>query len=337
MTDRGIPGLPPVWRRHPWARRACVLVSASMRRGAARAAALVARYPELAVVVLAVVAAVAARRPLQWLDARHAVSVALAALVFSTAVTIEPAALRRAAAGWRALAAALAAGVTALPALAWLAARIAPAGPLRDGVLAAGLAPSEIASVATTAMAGGEAALAAGVLIGSTLATVLAAGPALALESGRPGHSAAGITASLALIVALPLAAGIMARAWAPRAASAAGPARVTSAVTVAVLVALVSAQVSLSAGYLRVTIALAAFLAASAALGRLLCLLPAIRPARPAKTAVLLTVSMRDFAIAAGLAAAASGAAAAGPLGVYGILVLAWGTAAAGYLRSRD
>jgi predicted Na+-dependent transporter len=49
----------------------------------------------------------------------------------------------------------------------------------------------------------------------------------------------------------------------------------------------------------------------------------------------VLLTTSMRDFAIAAGLAAAAFGPAAAAPLGLYGVLVMVWGTAAAGRLRS--
>src|SRR5258708_38541829 len=51
---------------------------------------------------------------------------------------------------------------------------------------------------------------------------------------------------------------------------------------------------------------------------------------------ALLLATSMRDFAIAAGLAAAAFGPAAAAPLGLYGILVLVWGTAAAGFLRKR-
>jgi hypothetical protein len=50
----------------------------------------------------------------------------------------------------------------------------------------------------------------------------------------------------------------------------------------------------------------------------------------------MLLTASMRDFAIAAGLAAAAFGAKAAAPLGLYGILVLVWGTGAAGTLRRR-
>ncbi|HEX4396319.1 MAG TPA: hypothetical protein VH136_01665, partial [Trebonia sp.] len=54
----------------------------------------------------------------------------------------------------------------------------------------------------------------------------------------------------------------------------------------------------------------------------------------RPVLAALLLTTSMRDFAIAAGLATAAFGPAAAAPLGLYGILVLVWGTAAAGTLR---
>ena len=45
----------------------------------------------------------------------------------------------------------------------------------------------------------------------------------------------------------------------------------------------------------------------------------------------------MRDFAIAAGLAAAAFGPAAAAPLGLYAgrVAVLVWGTAVAGVLRN--
>ena len=77
-----------------------------------------------------------------------------------------------------------------LPALSWAVAHLVPSGPLRDGVLAAGLAPCEIASVATTALAGGEAAVAAGVLIGSTLATVALAAPILTLEAGSVRFSA---------------------------------------------------------------------------------------------------------------------------------------------------
>ena len=336
---------------------------------------LLASYPELAAVLAAAIIGLSVQRPLAWLAARQGINVLLAVLVFATAVTIEPAALRRAAAAWRPLLAALAIGVTVLPALAWAAARLVPAGPLRDGVLTVGLAPCEIASVATTAMAGGEAAVAAGLLIGSTVAAVAVAGPILALEAGHAGFSPSGVIGNLALVVALPLAVGIALRASAgpaaevraersPRApappAADVGeeqaPTRISlrawlSATTralatpraqriashvalaaVAALVALIAAEVHFSADYAAVAAALVVFLLASAVVGRLL----GLRAPRPVAAALLLTTSMRDFAIAAGLAAAAFGPAAAAPLGLYGILVLVWGTAAAGALRRR-
>jgi predicted Na+-dependent transporter len=303
---------------------------------AANLRALLARYPELAAVLAAAVIGLSVQRPLAWLAARQGINVLLAVLVLATAVTIEPAALRRAAAAWRPLLAALALGVTVLPALAWAAARMVPAGPLRDGVLTVGLAPCEIASVATTAMASGEAAVAAGALIGSTVLAVAAAGPILALEAGHAGFSPGGVIANLALVVALPLAAGIALRAWTPvtghflampRAERAA--ARVAVA-AVAALVALIAAEVHLSASYAVVAAALAVFLLASAVVGRIL----GLRATRQVAAALLLTTSMRDFAIAAGLASAAFGPPAAAPLGLYGIFVLVWGTAAAATLR---
>jgi predicted Na+-dependent transporter len=291
-------------------------------------------------VVVAAVIGLTAARPLGWLAAHHAISVLLAVLVFATAVTIAPAALRRAGAAWPLLLATVATGITVLPALAWALSWIVVPGPLRDGVLTVGLAPAEIASVAATAMAGGEAAVAAGVLVGSVAATVAAAGPVLALESGRAGRGApvvhpVQVIASLALVVVLPLAAGLALRAHpatGARLARAAPAANVTATAAVVALVAVIASQVRLSFRYLPVLFALLVFLAASAVLGRLV----ASRAPRPPATAVLLTISMRDFAIAAGLADAAFGPAAAAPLGLYGILVLAWGTAVAGVLRRR-
>lgn len=301
-----------------------------------RARALVAGYPELATVLAAAAIGLTVGSPLAWLAGHQGINVALAVLVLSTAVTISPAALRRIATAWRSLALALVVGVTFLPALSWAVSLIAPAGPLRDGVATVGLAPSEIASVATTAMAGGEAALSAGVLISSTLATVILAGPILRLEALSPanGHgtvSPGGIIASLALVVALPLAAGIVLRARVPSVARYERPAGATALVTVALLVALVAAEVHVSAAYLPVGAGLVAFCLGSAVVGWVL----GLRSGRPARAALLLTTSMRDFAIAAGLAAAAFGTAAAAPLGLYGILVLAWGTGVAGYLRA--
>ena len=327
-----------------------------------RLRAVVAGYPELAAVLVAAAIGLSAPRPLAWLAARQGINVLLAVLVFATAVTIEPAALRRAALAWRSLLAALAVGVTVLPALSWAAAAMVPAGSLRDGVLVVGVAPCEIASVATTALAGGEAALAAGLLIGSTVAAIAVAGPILSLEAGHAGFPPGGIAMNLALVVALPLAAGIAVRATLPAAlrarsanrvpaghrAVSTGPvgaetpaaaatavraeraASLTAIAAVAALVALIAAEVHLSAGYASVAGALAVFLLASALVGWLL----GRRSPRPQATALLLTTSMRDFAIAAALATAAFGPPAAAPLGLYGILVLIWGTAAAGALR---
>jgi hypothetical protein len=105
-----------------------------------------------------------------------------------------------------------------------------------------------------------------------------------------------------------------------------------TSTASVAVLVALVAAEVHFAVAYLAVLGATVVFVAVSAGLG----LLVRRRATVPAQKSLLLTMSMRDFAIAAGLAAAAFGPKAAAPLGVYGIIVLIWGTASAGFMRGR-
>lgn len=311
---------------------------------AARLRRLIAGYPELIAVVVAAVLGLTAQPPLAWLASHQGISILLAVLVFATAITIAPSGLRGATAAWPSLLAVVAAGIVLLPALSWAVSRFVAAGPLRDGVMTVGLAPSEIASVAITAMAGGEAALSAGILIGSTVTTVAVAGPVLAFEAGHAAVRSANspqsastvdpahIIASLALVVALPLAAGLALRARVPLTQRAEPAAAVAATVAVAALVAVIASQVDLSARYLPVALALVLFLAGSAIVGWLL----GARSARPAAAAVLLTTSMRDFAIAAGLAAAAFGPAAAAPLGVYGILVLAWGTAAAGVLRRR-
>ena len=303
-----------------------------------RARAAVGAYPELAAVLAAAVVGLAVQRPLAWLADRHGINVLLVVLVFATAVTIDPRALRRLAAAWRHILAAILVGITVLPALSWAVARLVPAGPLREGVLVTGLAPCEIASVGTTALAGGEAAVAAGVLVGSTLATVILAAPILTLEVGHASFSPAGVIENLAVVVALPLAAGIALRCCVPAAARVLATGRAETAASrtalaaVAVLVALVAAEVHLAASYVVVAASLALFLAASAVLGRAL----GARSAKPTGSALLLTTSMRDFAIAAALAAAAFGPQAAAPLGLYGIAVLVWGTAAAGVLRAR-
>jgi predicted Na+-dependent transporter len=294
---------------------------------------LLAAYPELVAVLAAAAFGLSVQAPLAWLARHQGINVLLAILVFATAITVEPAALRRLGSNWRPLLAGTATGITVLPALSWAASRLVSAGSLRDGVMIVGLAPCEIASVATTAMAGGETALAAGALLTSTLATIAFAGPILTLEAGHadihPGH----IVANLALVVASPLAAGLALRARNPPGPKVEAAATTTATISVAALVALIAAEVHLSSSYLEVLAALAIFLVISALIGRLL----GGGRRQPDAVAVLLTTSMRDFAIAASLATASFGPASAAPLGLYGILVLIWGTATAGTLRRRS
>jgi predicted Na+-dependent transporter len=284
-------------------------------------------------VVVAAAVGLSAPRPLAWAARHNGINLLLALLVLATAVGIDAGAFATLRASrWRLLGA-LVLGITVLPALSWAVAQVIPAGSLRDGMVVVGLAPCEIASVATTRMARGQPALSAVVLIGSTVLAVALAGPILALEvsgaSVHPGH----VISNLALVVALPLAAGIVLRAgWSPvrRAEPAAN---VVAIVALAVLVGMIAAQVHLGLDYLSVLGASILFLLATAAIGVAL----ARHSPRSTAVALLLTMSMRDFAIAAGLASAAFGAAAAAPLGLYGVVVLVWGTAVAGALRSRS
>ncbi len=289
-------------------------------------------YPELVTVVLASVVGLTVQSPLRWLVDHRGIDVLLVALIFATAVTITVDDIGRAA-GFRVrLAIALLAGTTVLPAMAWLAARLVVAGPLRDGVLTIGVAPCEIASVAAVAIAGGQPAVAAVLLIGSTMLSVALAGPILVLERGTASIRPAGLVVNLVVVVVVPLVIGILARA---RAGLGAGRERLTGLVStaaVAALVALIASRVELSRDYVAVVAAMILFTAGAAGLGRVL----SVGAPPSVRTAMLLTASMRDFAIAAGIAASAFGARAAAPLGLYGIVVLTWGTAAAGILRQR-
>jgi predicted Na+-dependent transporter len=209
----------------------------------------------------------------------------------------------------------------ALPALAFALSRLLGPGALRDGVLAVGVAPAEVASVAITGIAGGEVGAAAVLLVASTLICVAVAGPILALVGGQ-GVSSVHVLISLILVVGLPLLAGLAVKRLAGPAERADLGAQAVAIVAVVVLVWLVSGQVRVSAAYGTLLGVLAALILASAALGRLL----GWRIESGAATSVVLTVSMRDFAVASGIAAAAFGPAAAAPLGLYGVLVMAWG-----------
>lgn len=185
-------------------------------------------------------------------------------------------------------------------------------GPLRDGVLSAGVAPTEVAAVALAALAGGSAALSATVLIGSTIGSVLLAGPTLNLLATTTGNSSTGsLLVSLLKVVALPLAVGITARVALParRAPGADTLSSAGASLAVLVLIWLVASQAHLGTAYLQAGLALLLFLAASTIIGALLA--RGLPP--PIRTSLLLPVAMRDFAIAAGIAAQAFGPEAAG------------------------
>jgi len=300
-----------------------------------RAADASERY--LLVLVLAIAAAGAAGPgPGRALAAGNGIDAALAVLVFATGLSIRLADLAAVRLAWRRIAVVLGVSTAALPALAWAASLLIGDLELRSGMQAVGVAPAEVATVALCVIAGGDAAVCATLLAASTVITVVVAGPILSLLGAPVIVSSAGLLGNLAVVIALPLATGVALRA-APRAAWSPGPGldaavRLVTVLALLVLLWQVASQIRLDAAYTRVIIALVAYVAGSAVLGRVLALgAPAGR-----STAVLLPVAMRDFAVAAGIATAAFGPAAAAPLGAYGVLVLLAGSAVTLIARRR-
>ena len=262
-----------------------------------------------------------------------AILVTLAVLVFCTGAAMtfgQMGAIRTAA---RRLAVVLPVTTAGLPVLAWLASRLVSGAALRGGILAAGVAPAEVASVALTGLAGGDAALAAALLGTSTILTVLLAGPILSIAGAHPAASPLGLLATLALVVALPLISGSALRTLDPFRGREQPAIRVLGTTSLLVLLWEVASQLHLRASDARVLLALLAYLAGGVILGALLAI--GAPPAQ--RTAIVLPTAMRDFAVAAGIAASAFGAAAAAPLGIYGLLVLIFGSVAVYAARPRQ
>ena len=286
----------------------------------------------LLLVLISAAAGVAWPGPGRHADADRAILVTLAVLVFCTGASMrfsEIAAIRAAS---RRLVLVLAVTTVTLPVLAWLASHAVADPVLRGGVLAAGVAPAEVASVPLTGLAGGEVALAAGLLVASTMVTVLLAGPILSVLGAHSSASQLGLLATLALVVALPLAAGSVVRTIDPFSGREQPLVRVLGTVSLLVLLWEVASELQVRGNDVRVVIALLLYLAGGTGLGWLLAIgVPSGR-----HTAIVLPTAMRDFAVAAGIAATAFGPAAAAPLGIYGILVLVFGAAAVYAIRRR-
>jgi BASS family bile acid:Na+ symporter len=287
----------------------------------------------LLLVVISAAAGMAFPGPGRHLDAGNAILVTLAVLVFCTGTTITFSDVTALQAASRRLLLVLAVTTVTLPALAWLASQLVSGPALRGGVLAAGVAPAEVASVALTGLAGGEAALTAGLLVASTVLTVLLAGPILSLLGAHSAISQIGLLATLALVVALPLLAGSATRSLDPLGGREQSPVRILGTASLLILLWEVASELQLRASDARVAAALLLYLAAGAGLGWLLAV--GVPPAR--RAAILLPTAMRDFAVAAGIASSAFGAPAAAPLGIYGILVLIFGTVAVYAIRRRQ
>ncbi len=286
-------------------------------------AALAGKVESLVVPLVVVVGAVGivVPGPSRAAASAGAVNPTLAVLVFTAGLTVETASLAAARRRGRRVLAALAVSSAVLPALAWALSQVV-SEPARGGILAVGVAPSEVASLGLAAMAGGEVAISAALLVASSMVAVVASGPVLSLLSGAPGVHDGGVVVTLALVVGIPLAGGVLLRRALGDLAAVLDAGRMVAAAALLVLLWEIAGEVQLRASYLTVVAALVGFLAGSGALGWFL----ARGLDRPARPAVLLPVAMRDFAVAAGIAASAFGPGAVGPLGIYGVLVLLGG-----------
>lgn len=266
-------------------------------------------------------------------DAGGAILVTLAVLVFSTGASMTFSEMTAIRAASRRLVVVLAVTTVVLPVLAWLASQLVSGAAVRGGVLAAGVAPAEVASVALVGLAGGEAVMAAGLLAASTVVTVVLAGPILGLLGAHSSTSLIGLLATLTLVVALPLLAGSAMRSIDPFGGREQPAVRVLGTASLLVLLWEVASQLHLTASDIRVLLALLVYLVGAAVLGWVLAI---GAPARQ-RTAIVLLTAMRDFAVAAGIAVSAFATAAAAPLGIYGVLVLIFGATAVSVVRRRQ
>ena len=256
----------------------------------------------------------------------------LAVLVLATALGISLGDLARLRAHAGAVALLSVAPFAVLTAFAWGLGR-AFEGPIRAGLLACGLASSEVACVGLVALAGADATIALGAVTGSLIVAAVL-GPVACgwLGAAAAAHvDGAALLGRFALVVVVPLAVGVAVRTVAPGLHARDDEREGVASLAVVVLV---YASLSGERGAHQLGTALvasAAFLAGSA-------LLAAGWRRRAAGGAVAVpgafAIGMRDFAVAAALATQAFGAAAATVPGIYGVLMLVAGSGASARLR---
>lgn len=252
----------------------------------------------------------------------------LAALVLTVTLTISPRWLWATLCHWRRmLALVLLPIVTLLPAAVGLGRLFA--GEEREGLLALGLAPTEVAAVGLVAVVAGDAALALLVCVCSLAVTAIAA-PLLAPLLTDADLDSGDLLVRFALVVLVPLAAGLLTRASGrlESAGRLAGPA---ATIILAALVYAALGELGSLSQLGPAALASLAFLAVSIVVGVLLR--PLIGELRTSGS----VFSLRDFAVAAALATQLDTPGAATTTAVYGVIMLVTASAAASLLRRRQ
>ena len=263
--------------------------------------------------------------------ARHS-DLLLACLVAFTALGVAPARLAGLRARWLLVLALSVGPFVVLAALGWALSRGFD-GPVRDGLIAIGLSCSEVAGVGLVALAGGDAVLALGVVTCSLVASAVL-GPLLAgVLAHTVGHvGVGGLLTRFALVVIVPLIAGLLVRGSLPCLQRAEPALAGLSTLAVCALVYAALSGVHGDGQLGAASLAAVAFLVAN---GMLALGVARALPRRDA-AAVALPIALRDFAVAAALAGQAFGPSSATVAGVYGVLMLIAGAGAATAIRRR-
>ena len=256
----------------------------------------------------------------------------LAALVLFTALGIAPSELADLRSRKSVVAGLVFGPFALLVPLAWAVGRLFDE-PVRDGILALGVASTEVAAVGLVALAGGSAVLALGVLAGSLVVAALAGPPALGLLAQAGTDVAVGeLVGRFALVVVLPLALGLAARARFARLSELDAELAGMASLTVVLLLYCAMSGAPGGDELLSAAAGSALFLVAS---GIAVAAWALVAPSDLRFTGALV-IELRDFAVAAALAAQAFGPPAATVAAVYGVLMLLLGAAAAHVLATR-
>lgn len=250
----------------------------------------------------------------------------LGVLVLAVALTIDPARLRDAASARAQLAAVVVLPLVTLLPLALLMG-LAFATAEREGLLALGLASTEIAAVGLVALAGGNAARALLIAVLSLILTAIAA-PLIAPLVSDSAVSSTELLVRFGLVVIVPLAVGMVARA-------SLGSRRLERHADRAAAIAL-AVLVFASLGDLGSPSEIAAPLAASALFLAGTCIVSIPLWHALGGSSGGLTFAMRDFAVAAALASQLATPGSQATPAVYGVLMLLTGTTLATATRRR-